>query len=88
MKNTKTNQAPTASRPFFRSAVEVANYLGIHERTVRRMMHTHRLPYTKLGGALLVRKADLDATIEAATFPSHAMQQGRGRRGRVAALAK
>lgn len=64
----KSNEAD-----FFRSAAEVSNYLGISERTVRRMLKAHSLPYTKLGGAVLVRKADLEETIAAATFPSHGM---------------
>lgn len=58
--------------------MEVADYLGVSERTVRRLMRNHSLPYTKLGGALLFRKSDLEATIAAATFPSHAMLSRRG----------
>ena len=88
MDRLKTNQHPSGDSgssdtcPFFRSAVEVARYLGVSERTVRRLMKNHSLPYTKLGGALIVRKADLEATIEAATFPSHAMLRNRGRAGK------
>jgi len=68
------NPNPKPNKPdFFRTAAEVADYLGISERTVRRLLKNHSLPYTKLGGALLVRKDDLEETIAAATFPSHAM---------------
>ena len=77
-----SNSGPTDACPFFRSAIEVAKYLGVSERTVRRLMKNHSWPYTKLGGALIVRKSDLEATIDAATFPSHAMLRNRGRAGK------
>jgi excisionase family DNA binding protein len=75
---------PTNNPDFFRSAKSVAQFLGLSERSVRRMLKNHSLPYTKLGGALLVRRADLEETIAAATFPSHAMLARRRHKQRTA----
>lgn len=79
-----TNTKPQTDKPFFRTAREVGDYLGgIHERTVRRMMRRHVIPFCKLGGCLLVRRADLDAAIDSMTFPAYAAPSPR-RRGRMA----
>ena len=44
-------------------AVEIARLLGISERTVRRWIASGELPSTKLGGARLVARADLERAL-------------------------
>ena len=61
---------PPATKPFFRGCRELAEYLSVSERSIRRAMRTHQLPYTRLGGAILFRRTEVEAALEAATVPS------------------
>jgi excisionase family DNA binding protein len=52
-------------RQYFR-AVEIAELTGLALRTVRRRIADGTFPSTKLGGARLVAKADLEAAFSPA----------------------
>ena len=75
---TATNPPPAA--PAFFRMNELAAYLGISPRSIRRAMLSHRLPYTKLGGATLFRRVDVEKCLEAATVPAHSMQSRKTRK--------
>jgi excisionase family DNA binding protein len=52
----------TGDREYLR-ATEIAVLTGVSLRTVRRRIADKTIPSTKLGGARLVEKADLDAAL-------------------------
>lgn len=55
---------------FLRGVRAVAAYMGGYsEATISRWMKTGKLPCTKIGRAVLVRKSDLDALMKAQTTP-------------------
>lgn len=56
---------------------ELAEHLGVSTRSIRRAMLKHQLPYTKLGGATLFRRVDVEACLERATVPAIGMDNGR-----------
>jgi len=66
---TTTQQTPEVS-PFFRTARELAAYLGADPVTIRRMMRRKAIPYIKLGGRYLFRKSEIDALLERRTVPA------------------
>ncbi len=41
-------------------AGEIAQHLGVSERTIRRLIASRELPSVKIGGARLVARADLE----------------------------
>ena len=41
------------------SVADVAEYLGVTERTVRTWQRRHRLPYLKIGGTVRFRPMDV-----------------------------
>jgi len=43
---------------------DVADYLGVAERTVRTWQYSHRLPHLKIGGTVRFRPADVVAWVE------------------------
>ena len=55
------------SRRRFLRARDIAEQLGISERTVRRWIADRTLPSIKIGGARLVAEADLERALVAAT---------------------
>lgn len=63
--------------PFFRGEENLAAYLGVHPRTVRKWRCAKRLPFTKLGGIILFRKTDIDRILERSTVPAVGMKRGR-----------
>ena len=75
---TATN--PPATPAFFRMN-ELAEYLNISPRSIRRAMLSHRLPYMKLGGCTLFRRADVEACLERATVPAIGMESRKVKRG-------
>jgi excisionase family DNA binding protein len=48
-------------------AREIAERLGLSERTIRRLIADRTLPSIKIGGARLVAEADLERALVAAT---------------------
>jgi excisionase family DNA binding protein len=48
-------------------AREIAERLGLSERTIRRLIADRTLPSVKIGGARLVAEADLERALVAAT---------------------
>ena len=72
--------SPPAIKPFFRGCRELAEYLSVSERTIRRAMRKHQLPYTRLGGAILFRRTEVEVALEAMTVPSiHTLNKRPGR---------
>lgn len=69
-----TNTTPASAWPVLLSYPEAAAYLGTPEETVRGWGKRGILPLVKLGGAtrsrVRIRRADLDAFIEASTIPA------------------
>jgi len=59
----------TGPRKYFR-AVEIAELTGLGLRTVRRRIADGTFPSTKLGGARLVAKVDLEAAFSPAEADS------------------
>ncbi|MBR6023156.1 MAG: hypothetical protein IK066_12150 [Kiritimatiellae bacterium] len=50
------------------------------EKSIRRAMRSHQLPYTRLGGAILFRRTEVEEALEAATIPSiYTVNKRRGR---------
>lgn len=41
------------------TVADVADYLGVTERTVRTWQQTHRLPFLKIGGTVRFRPDDV-----------------------------
>jgi len=76
---TATNPAPAT--PAFYRMKELAEYLGVSTRSIRRAMLSHRLPYTRLGGAVLFRRVDVEKCLEAATVPAVGMVKRMVKRG-------
>ena len=76
---TATATNSPAAPAFFRMK-ELAEYLNVSPRSIRRAMLSHRLPYTKLGGATLFRRVDVEKCLEAATVPAHSMESRKVRR--------
>ena len=71
---------PPANKPFFRGCRELAEYLSVSEKSIRRAMRSHQLPYTRLGGAILFRRTEVEEALEAATIPSiYTVNKRRGR---------
>lgn len=75
---TATNPPPAA--PAFFRMNELAAYLNVSPRSIRRAMQSHRLPYTKLGGATLFRRVDVEKCLDAATVPAHGMGGRKSRK--------
>lgn len=50
------------------SVTEIANQLNLHTETIKRYIHTGKLPATKKGIMWLVTKADLNDLIESQWF--------------------
>ncbi len=75
---TKTKPATPPPAPLFYRMGELAALLNVSPRSIRRAMDKHTLPYTRLGGAILFRKADIDATLAAATVPALSANGKRG----------
>lgn len=65
--NTST---PTIESPFFVGATALARYLGVDPVTIRRMQRRRALPYVKLGGRYLFRKAEIEAWLARHTIPA------------------
>ena len=79
--NELTAQPATATPAFIRGAGALAAYLGVHEMSVRRWQKQRRIPFVKLGGAVLFRKADVDALLEKLTVPAVGNRKPRVRKG-------
>lgn len=70
---------PPATPAFFRMR-ELADYLGVSTRSIRRAMLSHRLPYVKLGGCTLFRRVDVEKCLDMATVPAVGMESRKARR--------
>jgi len=46
------------------TVADVAEYLGVTERTVRTWQHSQRLPYLKIGGTVRFRPTDVRTWID------------------------
>lgn len=46
------------------TVADVAEYLGVTERTVRTWQHSQRLPYLKIGGTVRFRPSDVRTWID------------------------
>lgn len=75
---TATN--PTPATPAFYRMKELAEHLGLSPRSIRRAMAKHQLPYTRLGGTVLFRRADVEKCLDAATVPALSMESRKTRR--------
>ena len=60
----------TVARKYLRAG-EIAGLTGMSLRTVRRWIRAEVLPSTKLGGARLVARADLDAAFSTSRDMRH-----------------
>jgi excisionase family DNA binding protein len=76
----------TGLRKYFR-AVEIAEFTGLALRTVQRRIADSTFPSTKLGGARLVAKADLEAAFSPAEADSPEDQNDDDSQGRTPFLA-
>lgn len=71
MRKNTTEAAPADSKaatttdpsPFFNGATELAKWLGVDPVTVRRMMRRKAIPFIKLGGKYLFRKAEVEEVL-------------------------
>lgn len=61
---------PTTTSPFFRGVQSLADYLGVSEKTISRAMRKHLLPYTKLGGAVIFRRAEVEDALARLSVPA------------------
>lgn len=68
---------PRTESAFIRGAGTLADFLGVHEITVRKWMRQHRIPYIKLGGAVLFRRSEIDALLERHTVPAVSSKRAR-----------
>ena len=48
----------------------MADYLGVSDKTVTRAMRRHLLPFVRLGGTILFRRADVEDALERLTVPA------------------
>lgn len=46
------------------TVADVAEYLGVTERTIRTWQQTHKLPYLKIGGTVRFRRIDVERWAE------------------------
>jgi excisionase family DNA binding protein len=53
-----------APRPHYVSPAEAADYLGVNERTVRRMVSAGKLPGYRLGRLIKVDLNEVDSVLE------------------------
>ncbi|MBQ7251351.1 MAG: helix-turn-helix domain-containing protein [Kiritimatiellae bacterium] len=61
---------PKPESPFFRGIQALADYLGVSDKTVTRAMRKHLLPYVRLGGSVLFRRADIEDALARLTVPA------------------
>lgn len=73
----ETIQSSAGTSPFIRGVQALADWLNVSEVTVRRAMRRHTLPFVRLGGAILFRKADVEKAIDRLTVPSIGMAKSR-----------
>jgi excisionase family DNA binding protein len=50
------------SEPFYK-VHEVARILGVSEGAIRQRIHRKQIPTTRLGGSVLIPKAEFDAMV-------------------------
>lgn len=61
------NNTPSPSRDWMRYE-DAARYIGISERSLRRLVSNRRVPFTKLGLATLFDPAALDTWVHENSF--------------------
>ena len=66
--------------PLYLRGAAVAKILGVNRKTVYRWMRSHILPFTKIHGTILFRRADLETVLERLSVPS-VVGAGKRRRG-------
>ncbi len=72
--DTKNDNTPATTSPFFHTARELAAYLGVDPVTVRRLMRRKAIPYIKLRGLYLFRREEIDAFLERHTVHAAGMK--------------
>ena len=76
-----TTTEQRAESAFIRGAGALAKYLGVHEMSVRRWQKQHRIPYVKLGGAVLFRRSDVEEMLNRLTIPAVGQRKPRAKKG-------
>ena len=77
----QSTPTPHPESAFFRGLQAVADYLGVSDKTVDRLMRKHLLPYVRLGGAargiILFRKSDVEDALARLTVPAVTVPKSR-----------
>lgn len=67
---TGTTKQEQHSPDFFKGAAGLANYIGVHPRTVRRWIRERRVPFTRVGRSYIFRRSDIRDLLDRNTTPA------------------